>query len=57
MDSYRRIPYEIKHGYDSLFAHLVNGELPLVFGCTEGKDRAVIGAALVLSALGVSRDS
>jgi protein-tyrosine phosphatase len=33
----------------------VNGELPLVFGRTAGKDRAEISAALVLNALGVPR--
>ena len=55
IDMYRQIPYQMKEGYTALFSHIVNGDLPLVFGCTAGKDRAGIGAALVLSALGIPR--
>ena len=39
--------------YRQLFARLIAGKGPLVLNCTAGKDRAGIGTALVLTALGV----
>lgn len=38
-----------------LFALLLQGDAPLAFHCTAGKDRTGVAAALVLSALGVPR--
>lgn len=38
------------------FGHLLDNDTPLVFHCTAGKDRTGFAAALILSALGVSRD-
>lgn len=40
-----------------LFEALAAGELPLVFHCSAGKDRTGLAAALVLSALGVPRET
>jgi protein-tyrosine phosphatase len=36
---------------------LAAGEVPLVFNCAAGKDRAGTAAALILSALGVPRET
>ncbi len=45
------------HRYRALFALLLDGDaLPLLFHCTAGKDRTGVGAALLLTALGVSAD-
>lgn len=41
--------------YRAMFAHLIDGDAPMVFHCTAGKDRTGIGAALLLTALGVDR--
>ncbi|MEQ9109556.1 MAG: tyrosine-protein phosphatase [Rhodospirillaceae bacterium] len=45
-----------KHQYKEMFHRLAEGEIPLAFNCSAGKDRAGTGAALILSALGVPRD-
>jgi protein-tyrosine phosphatase len=42
--------------FAALFALLLEGDAPLVFHCTAGKDRTGFAAALVLMALGVPRD-
>jgi protein-tyrosine phosphatase len=52
-DAYRSMYREQTPAYRVLFAHLVEGEGPVVLNCTAGKDRTGIGAALVLTALGV----
>jgi protein-tyrosine phosphatase len=53
---YRELPLLFREAYADLFRHLQNGDLPLVFNCTAGKDRTGVAAALILSALGVPRD-
>jgi protein-tyrosine phosphatase len=53
---YERLPYEQAPAYRELFRRLACGEVPLVFNCSAGKDRAGTAAALILSALGVARD-
>jgi protein-tyrosine phosphatase len=53
---YERLPYDFRDAYRELFTHLANDELPLVFNCAAGKDRTGVAAALILIALGVSRD-
>jgi len=42
--------------YARFFRHLLDHTTPLVFHCTAGKDRTGFAAALLLSALGVSRN-
>ncbi len=42
--------------FADMFAYLLADDSPLVFHCTAGKDRTGFAAALILSALGVSRD-
>jgi protein-tyrosine phosphatase len=53
---YERLPYEQAPAYRELFRRLACGEVPMVFNCSAGKDRAGTAAALILSALGVARD-
>jgi protein-tyrosine phosphatase len=43
--------------YRRMFAELLAGHAPLAFNCTAGKDRTGIAAALLLTALGVPRDT
>jgi len=40
-----------------VFSRLAAGQVPLAFNCSAGKDRAGTAAALILSALGVARES
>lgn len=56
LTGYRQLPFDQAPGYRQLFAHLKANEVPLIFNCSAGKDRAGTAAALVLSALGVPRD-
>ena len=49
---------EFVNQYKSLFAILMNDEkLPLLFHCTAGRDRTGMGAALILLALGVDKET
>lgn len=54
---YRRLPFEQAPAYAELFRRLAAGELPVLFNCSAGKDRAGTAAALVLTALTVPRDT
>lgn len=56
LTGYRRLPFDQAPGYRQVFAHLKAGDVPMIFNCSAGKDRAGTAAALVLSALGVPRD-
>ena len=42
--------------YEQMFDRLIATEDPLLFHCTAGKDRTGVGAALILTALGVPRE-
>jgi protein-tyrosine phosphatase len=53
IELYRRLPTHLAEPYAALFERLAAGDLPLVFGCTAGKDRTGVAAALVLACLGV----
>jgi protein-tyrosine phosphatase len=57
-DLYRALVNDQSHRFAELFAHLLDdGDTrPLVFHCTAGKDRTGLAAALILLALGVSRE-
>jgi protein-tyrosine phosphatase len=57
MSVYKELPYDFREAYRALFVHLAEGDLPLVFNCTAGKDRTGVAAALVLTALGVPRET
>jgi protein-tyrosine phosphatase len=54
---YRHIPYVFADRYRELFRVLALGEAPLAFHCSAGKDRAGVAAALLLTALGVPRET
>lgn len=43
--------------YKDMFTRLVRREFPLAMNCSAGKDRTGVGSALVLSVLGVPRDT
>lgn len=55
-DLYRSLVKEQSQRYAELFEHLLQTDAPLVFHCTAGKDRTGFAAALILLALGVSRE-
>jgi protein-tyrosine phosphatase len=52
-NAYRKLPYEQAPAYIELFRRISEGDLPLIFNCSAGKDRTGVAAALILSALGV----
>lgn len=54
---YRTLPFEQAPAYKVLFQSLAKRATPIVFNCSAGKDRAGTAAALVLSALGVPRET
>ncbi len=43
--------------YRRMFQELLNGDAPLAFNCSAGKDRTGVAAALILTALGVPRET
>jgi protein-tyrosine phosphatase len=51
---YQKLPTHFAVPYAAIFGHLTDGELPLVFSCSAGKDRTGLAAALILTSLGVS---
>jgi protein-tyrosine phosphatase len=55
--AYAHLPYEQAPAYRELFHRLAAGETPMIFHCSAGKDRAGTAAALILSALGVPRET
>ncbi len=58
IDMYRAMPIDAAEQYKTMFARLADGEhRPLLMHCTAGKDRTGVGTALILSALGVSRET
>ena len=54
--TYRAFVHDHSHRFAALFALLLEGDSPLVFHCTAGKDRTGFAAAMILLSLGVSRD-
>jgi protein-tyrosine phosphatase len=54
---YRLLPYAYVDRYRDLFGVVASGDVPLAFHCSAGKDRAGVAAALLLTALGVPRET
>ncbi len=54
---YHEIAYQHADRYKVMFDRLAKGEIPLAFNCSAGKDRAGTAAALLLTALGVPRET
>ncbi|WP_263784547.1 tyrosine-protein phosphatase [Salinibacter grassmerensis] len=57
IEMYTRIAYQHADKYATMFRHVAEGKTPLLFHCSAGKDRAGTGTALLLSALGVDRET
>jgi protein-tyrosine phosphatase len=56
-DFYRFGSLEFKERYAQMFDDLAQGNAPLAFNCSAGKDRTGRAAALILTALGVPRET
>lgn len=56
-DGYRSMVYDHKEKFKTVFARLIGGQAPLAFNCSAGKDRTGLGAALILTALGVEKET
>jgi protein-tyrosine phosphatase len=54
---YRTLPEEHAPAFRQMFAFLAAGKVPLAFNCSAGKDRTGTAAALVLTLLGVPRET
>jgi protein-tyrosine phosphatase len=52
---YRQFPLLFKNAYRQLFTSVESGDLPMLVNCSAGKDRTGVAMALLLAALGVSR--
>ena len=55
LETYHNLAIEQKDRYRQIFEELASGNIPLAFNCSAGKVRAGMGAALILTALGVER--
>lgn len=54
---YRDTPFTFAGQYARMMRELVEGRAPLAFNCSAGKDRTGVAAALLLTALGVDRET
>lgn len=54
---YRQLPREHAASFRQMFAYLAEGKVPLAFNCSAGKDRTGTAAALVLTLVGVPRET
>ena len=54
---YKGLPFEFAGQYAQMFRALVNGGAPLAFNCSAGKDRTGVAAAMLLTVLGVPRET
>lgn len=54
---YTEMPAFFRTFYADIFRKLADGQVPLAFNCTAGKDRTGLLAALILSALEVPRET
>ncbi len=51
-DLYRDLPFSHAASFSTLFRRIVEGRLPILFGCFAGKDRTGVAAALLLWSIG-----
>ena len=56
MDIYSALPFD-NPAYREIFREMLDGRMPLLFHCSAGKDRTGVAAALILLALGASRET
>ncbi len=57
IENYRGMHKHYAPAYTVMFDQLANGDIPLAFNCSAGKDRTGVAAALLLTALGVPRET
>ncbi len=55
-DVYRNMPHLLAPQLRVIFQDLLSGDAPLAYNCSAGQDRTGFTTALILTALGVSRD-
>lgn len=56
MDIYSALPFG-NPAYREIFREILDGQMPLLFHCSAGKDRTGVAAALILLALGADRET
>nr|WP_256869106.1 tyrosine-protein phosphatase [Sphingobium lactosutens] len=56
LNVYHEIATDHAEAYRAMFRQMLAGHLPILINCSAGKDRTGAGAAMVLAALGVSRE-
>jgi protein-tyrosine phosphatase len=54
---YSQMPDDYRTEYAAMFHRIAEGELPMVVHCTAGKDRTGVAMALLLTAVGVPRQT
>ncbi|MFT4077087.1 MAG: tyrosine-protein phosphatase [Asticcacaulis sp.] len=54
---YAQAPFQFASQYKRMFRQIIDGNTPLVYHCTAGKDRTGVATALILTVLGVSRET
>lgn len=57
IEVYREIPEHHAPAYRAMFERLAGGRIPLLVNCSAGKDRTGVAVALILSSLGVPRET
>ncbi len=54
---YRQAPFMFGPQYKTLVHEVLNGHTPIVYNCTAGKDRTGVATAVILTLLGVPRET
>ncbi len=54
---YRAMPFQFAGQYKRMFRQIIDGNTPLVYHCSAGKDRTGMASALILTIVGVSRET
>lgn len=54
---YKDVPFTFAPQYATLAREIIDGDAPVIFNCSAGKDRTGVGAALLLTLVGVPRET
>ncbi len=57
VDTYRNFPLFLAPQLRIIFTQLLNAQSPIAYNCSAGQDRTGFSTAMILSALGVARDT
>ncbi|WP_271079564.1 tyrosine-protein phosphatase [Aurantiacibacter sp. MUD61] len=57
LDFYAELPRTLGHAFGGILSEIAKGAVPCVMHCSAGKDRTGMAAALVLSSVGVPRET